>query len=642
LVKINFNWYLNRLSTFTLNELIFRIKQYFNKIYERLFKTNWIEKNIDYSYNNFNWELPANHNDEIFYIFNKKFTINKNINWHKDYFTNRIFPKTFSKGINPRTSRYGIAKVVWEINRLQFLIDIIQKYLVTKEERHLNLFISIVISWKESNPYLIGINWYSNIEVNLRLITWFWCWTFLDIDKLLRVNKKFRKFVNETWIPIIYQHCVYSYNNPSKFSSANNHLVSEYAGLFIATSLWNFPESKKWNLYSKLGLEKEIQRQHTKSGINKEEAAEYIQFITDFFLLSYIVGKKNNNTFSNSYKLKLRKIIAYIYHFTDNKCNFPKYGDEDDGRAFILENQYLNNYRSLIISGAILFNKPEYKAKAGTIDKKNIILFGKQGINKYNLLAPKKIKHSSKFYKEDGHFIFKNIKNNKEIYIHFNAAPIGYLSIAAHGHSDALSFILNINGNPFLVDSGTFCYHSNKKWRNYFKGTLAHNTIRVDKQNQAKIGGPTLWLNHYKCDILDFISNNKIDFIKAKHDGYKNNNVDHIRQFKFYKKRLTIIIIDKIKIFDNRTHYFELPFHLHPKINVKKLSNNHYKALFDSTVLIFEFQNQLDIEIVKGQKNPLLGWYSNSFYQKEPCPVLYTSFTSISNIIIKTKIRIEV
>ena len=49
--------------------------------------------------------------------------------------------------------------------------------------------------------------------------------------------------------------------------------------------------------YAQKGLEKEMLEQHS-SGINKEEAAEYIQFITDFFLLPYIVGERTEQPFS--------------------------------------------------------------------------------------------------------------------------------------------------------------------------------------------------------------------------------------------------------------------------------------------------------------------------------------------------------
>ncbi len=36
----------------------------------------------------------------------------------------------------------------------------------------------LISSWTAQNPYLTGINWYSNIEANIRLINWFLTWKY--------------------------------------------------------------------------------------------------------------------------------------------------------------------------------------------------------------------------------------------------------------------------------------------------------------------------------------------------------------------------------------------------------------------------------------------------------------------------------
>ena len=68
----------------------------------------------------------------------------------------------------------------------------------------------------------------------------------------------------------------------------------------------------------------------------------------------------------------------------------------------------------------------------------------------------------------------------REIRVVADAGPLGYRSIAAHGHADALSFSLSAAGLEFLIDPGTYAYHTQERWRNYFRGTSAHNTVRLD------------------------------------------------------------------------------------------------------------------------------------------------------------------
>jgi hypothetical protein len=272
-------WYLNRLKTMSSAEILFRIFQSCQKQFElllykhispssELLKCN--EGIIDTSL------TSINSDNNTFSIFGREFIYQPDeIDWHKDIFSGETFPVVFSKSINIRINPRASAKNVWEINRLQFLAQIAINYKSTGEEQYITQFVKILTSWIDRNPYLQGINWYSNIEVNIRLINWFFCWEILNVENLSLKNVQFKSFVETKWIPAIYQHCIYSYNNPSRFSSANNHLISEYAGLFIASSKWEFRESRKWIKYAHKGLENEIVKQHSKDGVNKEEAAEY-------------------------------------------------------------------------------------------------------------------------------------------------------------------------------------------------------------------------------------------------------------------------------------------------------------------------------------------------------------------------------
>lgn len=643
------SWYLNRFKTLSLPEYPYRARQLVKKKIEEVYfrKKRFcpagysVEKRILKDN-----PVPAGLYQPSIKIFGKEFDFSNadNINWHEDIFSNKSFPEIFAKKISILKDPSLSAKAVWEVNRLQFLMKVALNYKNTGDAEQLTLFIHLNKSWIEHNPYLTGVNWYSNIEVNLRLINWFLCWEAIDADSLMEENKLFKEFVVNDWIPSIYAHCIYSYQNPSKYSSANNHLISEYAGLFIASSKWKFPESEKWNQYSKQGLEKEIKKQHSDEGINKEEAAEYIQFITDFFLLSLIVGENTRHPFSNEYKQQLYKIFEYIYHFIDCRGSFPKYGDEDDGKCFIIDfDESFNNFKSLLTSAAILFQDSRMKFKSNGLDRKNLFLFGNAGKEIFNSIPDALYKEESKFYKEEGHFIFRKKEGDKEVYLHFDAAPLGFLSIAAHGHADALSFILHLDGQPFFIDSGTFTYHTEEVWRDYFIGTLAHNTIRINKMNQANSGGPTLWLNHYRTTVLKAEINGDYEKVKAMHDGYETSGIIHSREISWNKKTNIIKIYDHLDCKKKGPYFIELPFHLHPLIRVKPL-NKHLFQLTDPQGRVVSLATDLKLNkrILHGQVEPeVTGWYSESFMYKEPCSTLLCSLEATGNIELVTEISIN-
>jgi len=573
--------------------------------------------------------LPAIHTDyplfeERMGIFDQMLDFSVKIDWHFDLKTKNRFPLIHCHKIDIRTPKYGSAKHVWEVNRLQFLPLICLNYKKTGNRSFLEKVIVHIESWISENPYLLGVNWYSNIEVNIRLINWFLCWEILDGSNLMKSDDSFKDFAQKKWLPLIYLHCKHSRRHLSKYSSANNHLISELAGLFIASSVWKFKESHKWIRFSKKGLEREIIRQHSKNGINKEEAAEYIQFITDFFLISYIIGIKTQRTFSKAYVELLKRILDYIYAFTDAKGNYPKYGDEDDGQVFRLSGYLENNFLSLLATGSYLFNEPRYTSKIKAIDLKTQLLLGHEVTKDFHP-SREQSQQQSHFFTEDGHFIFRNHIRNKEVYLHFDAAPLGYLSIAAHGHADALSFIMHVDGKPVFVDSGAYTYHTDPEWRKYFISTLAHNSVCINGKNQAMHAGPTLWVTRYKTTILEAVQDEQVEMVYASHDGYQKSGIRHSRRIEFHRTTHDIFITDILKSSNTSEFMVEIPFHISPDFKITRGSGNTYQLEHEESRLQLTIDQQLISKTVTGSVNPILGWYSESFQRIKPSSVIYNS-----------------
>lgn len=640
-MKNKLTWYANRLQSMSNREVLYRIKQHLQSRIEKLatsknnhtLSANYkqvFDKALENSYTS----IPQNiaqecKNYERYYVFGYTIDITKPINWHLDIISNKEFPLSFSKDINIRTEQYGNAKIVWEINRLQFLLPLAIKYSYTQNENDLMLWMNIMKSWITANPYLKGINWYSNIEINIRLIVWYYCWQVLWSNAAVQKNKDFIEFAEKQWLPTIHQHCIYSYKNPSRYSSANNHIIAEYAGLFVASSCWPFTESKKWNKYAKKGLEKQIVLQHSKNGINKEQASEYIQFVTDFLLISLAVGSKFGIDFSDQYKKYLHAICTYILNILDLNGNYIRYGDGDDGKVLITsENIQFNNFLSILTSAAILFKDGTFKWKAPVFDLKNWLLWGNEGQNIFASLTPTPTILSSKFYEEEGHFIIRktDIEKKHEFILHFNAAPLGFLSIAAHGHADALSILLHINGYPFIIDAGTYTYHTDPEWRKYFVSTAAHNTINIDGKNQAAYKGPTMWLKHYQTKSYFISQHGEFEKVFATHDGYLNLDCKHERGMMIDKFNSKFLIRDHVVV-NKKPHQIQSLLLLHPAVQIQQQDAHTFilKRPETPVPVRITFDQHLNTSIIQGKQNCKQGWYSTSFLKKEPTNAILAS-----------------
>jgi Heparinase II/III-like protein. len=113
-----------------------------------------------------------------------------------------------------------------------------------------------------------------------------------------------------------------------------------------------------------------------------------------------------------------------------------------------------------------------------------------------------------------------------------DAGPHG-VGNGGHGHADALSVRLSLNRRPWLVDAGTHVYISPRTGpknqiknqtegleRNRFRGTAAHNTLRVDGLDQAIPKGPFAWNSLPDVRAEHWITGSGFTLFSGNHDGY--------------------------------------------------------------------------------------------------------------------------
>src|SRR5690606_7366430 len=106
----------------------------------------------------------------------------------------------------------------------------------------------------------------------------------------------------ERWLGAIYRHMQFLNRNFSRFSSANNHLIGEAAGLYLGTLTWPYwREAVRWRRRARRELLREALRQNAPDGVNREQAISYQQFVLDFLLLAALAGRANGDDFPVSY-----------------------------------------------------------------------------------------------------------------------------------------------------------------------------------------------------------------------------------------------------------------------------------------------------------------------------------------------------
>jgi hypothetical protein len=201
------------------------------------------------------------------------------------------------------------------------------------------------------------------------------------------------------------------------------------------------------------------------------------------------------------------------------------------------------------------------------------------------------------------------ILRDQGIWCRADAGPHGFLSIAAHAHSDALSLEVRVDGVDILADPGTYCYHGEEEWRDYFRSTIAHNTVEVARTEQSTWGGPFLWLRGATGKVLRYAPN----AWEAEHDGY--SPVTH--------RRTAALDSGVLRVEDrlDATSDVRIAWHLGPEVSVE-LDGSTGRLDWPTGSAVVELPAGLTWTTHRGGDNPLLGWYSPRFGHKVPATTL--------------------
>lgn len=558
----------------------------------------------------------------------------QDIDWHKDYKNGKKAPAIFYRDIDYRDSeKIGDIKYIWEHNRHGQLVVLARAYYLTGKQEYKDEIAAQLVGWIKDNPYLIGVNWESTLELGIRLIAWSW---------VKALCGPFKPEVEAQWHDVIYRHCHRIAHHFSAYSSANNHLVGEAAGLFVGAVNWPlWLQSRQWQERSFHILVEEMEKQNATDGGNKEQAFSYQNFVLDFFLQAALAGKANGVRFPEAYWQRMEQMMNFLGCMMNKAGRLPNIGDADDAHVVPLADAEGFNYESsLLATGAVLFNRGDFKARAGHFDEKSFWLLGPEGRAAFDRLPAKPFVAQKKF-PESGYYILSDQEGtDDETKIVFDCGPLGFLSIAAHGHADALSFTLSLGGVDFFIDPGTFAYHTQKQWRSYFKGTGAHNSVRIDGTDQSESGGNFMWLRKAKSVLKTYETTPDHDKACGSHDGYRRlgDPVIHEREIVFHKKEHVIEIIDRLQA--QNEHTLEQFFHFDKSCRVKSLPSGGFEVLNQGKAIRLALDRTLTSGIFQGSLEPLSGWQSVRFDIKEACPTIVGKKAFKGNCTLETEIKI--
>jgi hypothetical protein len=485
------------------------------------------------------------------------------LDWQADPISRRrLWPATRIDEAEAISSSSGDAKYVWEVNRHQFLPTLVRAYWLTGKESYLERVASLIDDWIDNNPCGTGVNWCSHLEVSMRAISWLW-----TLPIMLRWGRIQPAFLRK-WLSSFAQHHAHLSQNLSVYTDPTNHLIGEATGLWMLSLCFPEFDDRGTALAKTEGiLTREIARQVASDGVGKEQATSYQRFVLEFYLQFIILSQRTNRQLAQVVVTRVERMLEFVAALAGIHGNSPMIGDSDDARGFPGSQPSGWDYRDLLSTGAVLFRRADWKARAGELADTAIWMLGTDAIEQFAALPAQIPTPQSMVFPEGGYCFFASRTAAGDAELIFDTGALGLWPNAAHGHADALSIQLRINGKFLLNDPGTGTYFSDSLVRNNFRRTAAHNTVTVDGLDQADIYDVFKWVNPMLVRFEEHYSGADFDYAVASHDGYRRlrHPVTHRRTVLFVKP-YGFLIIDG---FDGKErHTFTRHFNFDPAVTL--------------------------------------------------------------------------
>lgn len=492
------------------------------------------------------------------------------IDWHLDKVHGIRAPKkSFYRLQYLDFAECGDAKVIWELNRQQHLVTLAKAFRLTGNRLYVDELLRQKRHWHSENPYPIGINWASSLEVAFRTLSWIWALYLLSGSPNL-------PDLRSEWLPDLALHGRHLERFLSTYFSPNTHLLGEALALFLLGVL--FPELVAGERWKGLGwkiLLQQSQLQIRSDGFYFEQSTYYHIYALDFFLHALVLASANGISVPPRVSETIEKMLDAL-SLLSRRGPPPQLGDDDGGRLFDPRRNQSEHMLDPLSTGAVLFNRGDFKRLVPHLTEETLWLLGEEGARQWDTLTETGVAQQSTALPDSGYYLLATPTTQ----LVADAGPLGVYG-GGHGHADALSVCLQAHGRSLLIDPGTSEYVGARADRALFRGTGMHNTLQVDGCDQAQIESVFSWERLPRATVEHWVQAPSCDLFAASHDGYHRlkQPVTH-RRWIVSLKNGSFLVRDVVN--GSGRHSVDIAWHLAPDLQSVAERTFHTKDMLYS------------------------------------------------------------
>lgn len=548
-----------------------------------LHKNPYVSPHRYYSEIGFNYKISDLYNYCVFFdVFSCEkhcwdMSNNFSFSWNMDHKTNVTWPSKWHKLMPYKLHGSSDVKLMWELGRGQVFTHTALG--VYDGQVEMGSFERMIIDFIEKNKPGYGVQWQCPMDVSIRLVN-----TIVSHGILKKSDKEINADLKYRFEEMYSCHYLFIIKNLEVFGNdlRNNHYLADLLGKAWYYSFVTSDLEAAESLNDV--IQAEILNQFMEDGSNFEGSIAYHFLSTEIIILSliaiaqlYIDSKKPLPSIVSD------RLVLAIKFATEavSKTGHPsRIGDDDSGmviRPHDLSRIPLLDKSSRIAQRRIAaFNKfiELYDNNADDIISPiiNILL----GIDNTDINFNNR---NSFNYANFG--LYKISSNKYEIFFR-HLKELGSNGLGGHNHEDDMNVEIFFDGNPVIVDPGSYCYTANSEDRNLFRSSRYHNgpTIAGVRFFDYKpdIGWLFKMLDKRQKSVIDSNADS-VSIISEGRGSVISRLISLNNNFN---------IVDKTEVKKSRTI-----FHFHPSISLNIV--NDKVEINDFLVMSFSGVNALNL-----------------------------------------------
>ena len=516
-------------------------------------------------------------------VFGHRIPISSSDDWAQLPLTNRTWPTaTYWWNIDIRTeARLGDVKWTWELGRHRDLVVLARAIHLDPGDQWEHELNQRLRWWFEATPAEVGIHWYSNLEIALRIIAWTQIYALASTALEADVRESLALHVAQAERHLLAD---FAY---TATSMRNNHLLGDSLGLIAIDRFRGGDGTRRSARLAERCFHGQLRRHMRSDGSMIEDSLSYHRFVLEMLAVKHLLGDRAPETI-----LALRGAANHLLRLGALQGSLPAWGDWDEGRILTSSGNALDVGGSAALGIALADGICLHTAR----DLEEVAWYAPTSRETRNHDFPR-------VATSGGISLVRH--SDWEVWFKHGTGP-------SHQHADLTHVSIKWRGNWIIVDPGTGTYNGDLEIRNAFRTDVAHNGLRLAGEEMFVPHRAFRWLSGADCAGSAALTVGDRTILAGLHNAYSRDGLA--------RRIARVLVIDRgsVLCFDclESPASASITIALAPGIVLPEPHRG--KALLAVSGQELGIEVPGDVRIAHGRKDPVQGWYSETYGHQTP------------------------